>query len=105
MYMICIDDGVLKHSSCCTLSSSFTGKKEVERGIGAYAVLVNRDGWSSRVVVDNYLPVIGKYPSFAKDRESRGELWVAMLEKAYAKLYGNYSNLTAGFCLDAFKVR
>ena len=48
------------------------------------------------VVVDDYLPVNpddGK-PAFASCRES--EIWVSLLEKAWAKLHGTYARTEGG---------
>ena len=48
------------------------------------------------VIVDDYLPVhMGtKAPVFGKSED--GSLWVALLEKAWAKLYGSYSACQKG---------
>ena len=46
------------------------------------------------VVVDDYLPTLQDQPCFLKS-DTPNEFWPAMIEKAYAKLYGNYT-----FALD-----
>ena len=42
------------------------------------------------VVVDDYLPTLQDQPCFLKS-DTPNEFWPAMIEKAYAKLYGNYT--------------
>ena len=42
------------------------------------------------VVVDDYLPTLDGQPCFLKS-DMTNEFWPAMVEKAYAKLYGNYT--------------
>ena len=46
-------------------------------------------------MIDDYLPVdqSGK-PAFASCRD--GEIWVALLEKAWAKLHGTYARIEGG---------
>ena len=41
------------------------------------------------MTVDDWLPVLGD-GSFAYARSRQGELWVPLIEKAYAKLFGSY---------------
>jgi hypothetical protein len=53
------------------------------------------------VVVDDWIPCEspGK-PAFATSRK-QNELWVSILEKAYAKLHGSYEALEGGLVQDA----
>ena len=54
--------------------------------------------------IDDKFPADTKYNlhPFVKvaNRESTRELWPLLIEKAYAKLYGNYDNIAGGL-LDA----
>lgn len=52
------------------------------------------------VTVDDYFPCTAEGgPVFT--RAKNGELWVMLLEKAYAKLHGNYSLLREGLAFEA----
>lgn len=66
---------------------------------GIYTVRFNIEGAWKPVVVDDYLPCKkkngGGEPAFATSNKP-GELWVSILEKAYAKLHGCYEALEGG---------
>jgi hypothetical protein len=64
--------------------------------LGLYRVLVCKNGWWQVVLVDDYLPTKHGKPCFARNREEPNELWVSLLEKAYAKLHGSYSAIRSG---------
>jgi len=70
------------------------------RDIGMFRVHLFKDGEEQTVVVDDYIPCSSRGPVFSKCND--GELWVAVLEKAYAKLHGSYANLLGGFPQDSF---
>ena len=64
---------------------------------GIYAMRFFLNGRATTVVVDDYLPVDQKYgkPVFARSKEF-GEVWMCLLEKAWAKLHGSYSTTESG---------
>ncbi|KAJ9450068.1 Calpain-type cysteine protease DEK1 [Diplonema papillatum] len=64
--------------------------------LGIYRATLCKNGWWHTIVMDSYLPCQGAGPYFAKNREEPNELWVALLEKAYAKLHGSYGSIRAG---------
>lgn len=68
---------------------------------GIYTVRFCIQGEWVPVVVDDWIPCEfhGK-PAFATSRKGH-ELWVSILEKAYAKLHGSYEALEGGLVQDA----
>ena len=55
-----------------------------------------KNGVQELVIVDDYIPCVasGDKPCFS---ESRGnELWVILLEKAWAKVHGSYERINGG---------
>ena len=68
--------------------------KEVNAA-GIYLMKLFINGNETPVVVDDYLPVNTRgSPCFATCRD--GELWVSLLEKAWAKLHGTYARTEGG---------
>ena len=59
------------------------------------------DGIWTEVVVDDLIPCLNNKPFFNSSKEN--ELYVIILEKAYAKLYGGYLNIEAGLTREALK--
>ena len=55
------------------------------------------------VVVDDYLPIDKRKgrPAFAHSK-SKGEFWMCILEKAWAKLHGCYSLIESGRAENVF---
>ena len=68
--------------------------KEINKA-GIYLVRFFLNGQETPVIVDDHLPCTkqGK-PAFATCRD--GELWVSLLEKAWAKLHGTYARTEGG---------
>ncbi|MQL72578.1 hypothetical protein Taro_004937 [Colocasia esculenta] len=68
---------------------------------GVYTVRFCIQGEWVPVIVDDWIPCEspGK-PAFATSRKGN-ELWVSILEKAYAKLHGSYEALEGGLVQDA----
>ena len=62
---------------------------------GVYAVTLKKNGESREVVLDDYFPCQFGEPCFSK--ANGNELWVLILEKAWAKLHGSYERIEAGF--------
>ncbi|EPY20933.1 calpain-like cysteine peptidase [Strigomonas culicis] len=74
-----------------------------EEECGAHRVLMNVSGCWRSIIVDNYLPILGNQPRFARSAKDPCELWVSMMEKAYAKRSKAYSNMASGDPLLAIR--
>ncbi|OPL33777.1 hypothetical protein AM593_07842, partial [Mytilus galloprovincialis] len=59
-----------------------------------------RFGETVTIVVDDYLPTKDDKLLFCQSR-TREVFWCSLLEKAYAKLFGDYESLTDGDAIDA----
>jgi len=72
---------------------------------GLYALWLCDNGVWRPILLDDYLPCrqySGAYfPAFAQCKA--GEIWVPLLEKAYAKIHGSYFNMEAGLCHYAMR--
>ena len=66
--------------------------------LGVYRCLMCKNGWWQVVTIDDTLPInpATSLPVFAKNREEPNELWVSLLEKAYAKLHGSFAAIKSG---------
>ena len=74
---------------------------------GYYEIILIIDGKPNIVIVDDFIPVRMSnsnkpYCCFAKPNEN--ELWVLLLEKAWAKINGGYLNIITGYTREAFEV-
>lgn len=68
---------------------------------GIYTVRFCIQGDWVPVVVDDWIPCeSSRKPAFATSKK-KNELWVSLLEKAYAKLHGSYEALEGGLVQDA----
>jgi calpain-15 len=67
---------------------------------GIYRVKICKNGEWKEVVVDDYFPCFPNGgPIFSRGHGN--ELWVLILEKAYAKLHGCYKNIVGGSPYEA----
>ena len=53
--------------------------------------------------IDDFFPCTGSYGGPAFTRANGNEIWVLILEKAWAKIHGSYERIEAGLCRDAFR--
>jgi hypothetical protein len=66
---------------------------------GVYRVRFCKNGWWHSVRVDDYFPCFpGAGPTYS--RSNGNELWVMLLEKAYAKLHGSYEAIKSGWAYE-----
>ena len=63
-------------------------------GNGKYEVITYYQGNHTNLVVDDLIPCVNGKPVFSRNKGN--ELWVLLLEKAYAKISGSYAGLEGG---------
>ena len=68
---------------------------------GFYEIVLFIDGEWQIIFVDDYFPVIKGTKNFPFARPNGNELWVILLEKAWAKVNGGYANIISGWPSDA----
>eukprot|EP01064_Diplonema_japonicum_P008935 TRINITY_DN16409_c2_g1_i1.p1 TRINITY_DN16409_c2_g1~~TRINITY_DN16409_c2_g1_i1.p1 ORF type:complete len:939 (+),score=223.98 TRINITY_DN16409_c2_g1_i1:198-2819(+) len=78
----------------------FTPRQSPDLGIHRLRFCL--DGAWSDIVVDDFLPFSGCNLAFAQNRVTPTELWIPLLEKAYAKAVGSYAGLKSAQCGYAF---
>lgn len=59
------------------------------------------DGEWVAIYVDDNIPCKYDRPAFTKASEN--EIWVLILEKAWAKLFKSYESIEAGYCREALR--
>lgn len=60
---------------------------------GCLLIYFKVNGKQTPVLIDDYIPCRDKEPLFAKSNKN---LWVCLVEKAWAKLHGSYSAIAKG---------
>eukprot|EP00668_Euglena_longa_P015348 GGOE01019422.1.p1 GENE.GGOE01019422.1~~GGOE01019422.1.p1 ORF type:complete len:1076 (-),score=106.68 GGOE01019422.1:137-3058(-) len=75
---------------------------------GAYVVCFYQNGERKPIIVDDFFPVWdyegcppGQRHTICTTRGATNQLWVPLMEKAYAKIHGSYSALSGGLSSDA----
>lgn len=77
--------------------------KKINEDAGVYCVRICHEGQWQAVFVDDYFPCDHSGPCFSKSKKGENEIWVLILEKAWAKLYGNYERIEAGLTREVLR--
>eukprot|EP01062_Namystynia_karyoxenos_P063439 TRINITY_DN5624_c0_g1_i1.p1 TRINITY_DN5624_c0_g1~~TRINITY_DN5624_c0_g1_i1.p1 ORF type:complete len:795 (+),score=299.89 TRINITY_DN5624_c0_g1_i1:63-2387(+) len=77
-------------------------QRDRELRSGGMQLQLNKHGWWRTVTVDTFLPCMGGEPAYTYNVEQPGELWAALIEKAYAKMHGSYGRLVGGNAAEAY---
>lgn len=85
----------------------FLNNKNTQSPSGIYGVNIYVLGFPMTVMVDEYLPLISQEDGssttiFSKVNDG-GALWAPLLEKAFAKRYGNYEHIEKGLPSEAVR--
>ena len=78
----------------------FLSKKN--HGNGIYAVAMCLNGVWEEIILDDFAPCT-RDGQLAFNRSKTHELWVVLLEKAWAKVHGGYLNIEAGLTREALR--
>ena len=78
----------------------FLSKKN--HGNGIYAVAMCLNGVWEEIILDDFAPCT-RAGELAFNRSKTEELWVVLLEKAWAKVHGGYLNIEAGLTREALR--
>lgn len=62
---------------------------------GLYGVKLCVDGEWKVIGIDDYIPTVYNKPAFTRGKNS--EIWVMIIEKAWAKIFSSYENIEAGY--------
>lgn len=76
--------------------------KEINKE-GIYAVALCVGGMWHDIVIDDWIPCNPGTNTPAFNTTKTNELWVILLEKAWAKIYGGYLNIAAGLTREALR--
>lgn len=66
-----------------------------------FGVRITKNGNYECVIVDDYFPCLDKQPCFT--RANGNELWVLILEKAWAKVHKSYERIIGGQSHQTFR--
>ena len=69
--------------------------------VGIYGIRLCKNGEFVEVIIDDFIPVRYDNPTFSKS--TGHELWVILLEKAFAKIHGSYLRIEAGLTSNALR--
>ena len=62
-----------------------------------YGIYFYINGHKKLVLIDDFLPYVGiGFKQFAMSKSEENEIWVALMEKAWAKINGNYIRIGCG---------
>lgn len=75
------------------------------RSVGVWRVNLCIGGWWEEIILDDYLPCSDKdmSPQFGRSVDEPAEMWVAVMEKAYAKVHASYAAVCGGDETDALQ--
>ena len=79
-------------------------RQETKNDDGFYEITLFIDGKRQIVIVDDYLPAFKKYNKACYAQSNKDEIWVMLLEKAWAKVNGGYANIISGLPWKLWKL-
>uniref|UniRef100_A0A7S3D477 Calpain catalytic domain-containing protein n=1 Tax=Palpitomonas bilix TaxID=652834 RepID=A0A7S3D477_9EUKA len=77
------------------LQNLFTNAAKYRKDYGVVTLRFYKNGKWKEVVIDDRIPCMNNKPLYARCKDPN-EIWVLLVEKAYAKLHHSYEQLVAG---------
>ena len=68
---------------------------------GVYCVTLCVNGLWQDIILDDFIPFSPQSGEFAYNTSKQPEIWVSLLQKAWAKVHGGYMNIDGGFTTEA----
>jgi calpain-15 len=84
------------------ISNIFNNNNEISEE-GCYQIRLCQEGLWKNVFIDDFLPC-SPNGNLICSKTNRKQLWLSLLEKALAKLAGNFENLAEGNTLEGFSL-
>ena len=78
-------------------------KTKIMNPDGYYELVLNIEGKPQIVIVDDYLPVYKDTKKLIYAQTNKNEIWICLLEKAWAKVNGGYANIIGGTPMEALE--
>ena len=78
-------------------------KQSTKNEKGFYEIEFFIDGEKQIVIVDDYFPAYKNNKSLTYARSNKNQIWVILLEKAWAKINGGYLNIISGRVYEALE--
>ena len=78
-------------------------KQTTKNEKGFYEIELYIDGKNQIVIVDDYLPAYKKTKKACYAKPCKNQIWVMLLEKAWAKINGGYLNIISGKPYEALE--
>ena len=78
-------------------------KTKIMNPDGYYELILNIDGKPQIVIVDDFLPVDKSTKKLIYAQSKKNEIWISLLEKAWAKVNGSYANIIGGYPSEALE--
>lgn len=98
-YLCCAMTCLAASASQQLVRDVFSPQQEPTKGI--FRVLMCKHGWWCTHVVDEFLPTQSGGFCFTRNKAHPTQLWVAILEKAYARAHGSFAAIRAGDAASA----
>jgi hypothetical protein len=86
------------------------GQMTYNSDVGAYCVRLYKQGMWNPIIIDDQLPMLEQSKWTNENRgcavahsKECAEIWISIIEKAFAKYYGSYDHLAHGYVHHALR--